>query len=144
TLAGVLVAWRYVALTRRLAEAANTQASAARVAAEAAADQARTTRLIFEAQRPTLRIRSEHAFVQGANYPKAGDHQFRFAFENHAPVPASITGWEVIIRRRDEVFRHTRKEAAAVGTRTVPPESDSYTIQGLTEQLPHLFPNAEG
>jgi hypothetical protein len=51
TFLGVLVAWRYVVLTRRLAEAANVQAGAAReqaeagrIAANAAAEQARVTR----------------------------------------------------------------------------------------------------
>ncbi len=58
TLGGVLVAWRYVVLTRRLAEASI-------MAAQASADQARVARLMFEANRPVLRIHSEHSFVQG-------------------------------------------------------------------------------
>jgi hypothetical protein len=64
TLAGVVVAWRYVVLTHRLAKAANVQAGAARdqaqasrAGAEAAADQARVARQIFEAaHRPYLSV----------------------------------------------------------------------------------------
>jgi len=91
TFLGVLVAWRYVVLTRRLAEAAKEQAEASKMAAQASAEQARTTRLLFEAQQPFVRIESNHVFVAGES-PKAHDHLFTFSLENYGTVPAVVTG----------------------------------------------------
>jgi hypothetical protein len=144
TLVGVLVAWRYVVLTSRLAEAARDQAGAAReqaaasrMAAQAAADQARVTRLMFEANRPVLRIRSEHSFVQGAT-PKAYDHYLTFALENHGTAPATVVSWDLTVKRGDQIIRETHEHGPRVSI-SVPPEAVGETSPAFTEQIPHLF-----
>jgi len=149
TLGGVLVAWRYVVLTRRLAEAARDQAGAAkeqaeasRMAAQAAADQARVTRLMFEANRPVLRIHSEHNFLPGAT-PQVFDHALTFALVNSGTAPATVTGWDLTVKRGGQIIHETHKDAAGLGI-SVPPEPSSDTVPAFIEQIPHLFRDGGG
>jgi hypothetical protein len=143
TFLGVLVAWRYVVLTRRLAEAAKEQAEASKMAAQASADQARTTRLLFEAQQPFVRIESNHNFIAGET-PKAHDHLFTFFLENHGAVPAVVTGWHLGISRDNDVIRETHKTGSEVGIEALPAKMPNQTIHALTERVAHMFPNAQG
>lgn len=145
TLAGVLVAWRYVVLTRRLAEtasvqvgAAKEQAEAARNAAVAAADQARTTRLIFQAQRPVLRVETRHEFVAGAT-PQAHDHLFTFSLQNLGTVLAEVDQWGLTIRKGDQAILETHKQGAEVGVSTVAPGVSSHAVPALSERIPNQF-----
>jgi hypothetical protein len=105
---GVLVAWRYVVLTRRLAEAANVQARAGREQAEAgritvqaAAEQARITRQIFEAShRPIVGLMTyEGNFFRGAD-----SYRLHFEAKNHGQVPAILTESRMVARRGAEVL----------------------------------------
>jgi len=143
TFLGVLVAWRYVVLTQRLAEAAKEQAEASKLAAQASADQARTTRLLFEAQQPFVRIESHHDFITGET-SKAHDHRFTFSLENNGSVPAVVTGWHLGISRGDDVMRETHKTGFEVGIEALPSKMPSQTIHALTERVVHMFPNAQG
>jgi len=108
TFVGVLVAWRYVLLTRRLAEAANVQAVAAReqahagrIAAQAAAEQASITRQIFEAShRPVVGLQ-----MHDSNFFEAPEiYRLDFDAENFGQVPAILTESRLIVRRDAEVL----------------------------------------
>ncbi len=111
-LAGVIVAGRYVVLTRRLAQAANTSAEAARTqaevsrqGAEAAADQARSTRLIFEAaHRPYLEVQLDpNSFFVTFEF-----RRLLLTVTNHGPVPALLENWEARFRQGPNAVGRSR------------------------------------
>ncbi len=113
TFLAVVVATVYARLTSRLAQAAKAQAIAAkdqaeasvkqadasRVGAEAAADQARSTRLIFEAaHRPYLEVRLDpSSFYIGPDL-----YRLDVTVKNHGPVPAILDRWQAVIRKARE------------------------------------------
>jgi xanthosine utilization system XapX-like protein len=162
TFLGVLVAWRYVVLTRRLAETANVQAGAARdqaqasrlgadaaadqaqasrAGAEAAADQARIARQIFEAaHRPYLSVAVKQLF-----YGDMSNFRILFAVKNHGPVPATLKEWRAEIRVANVGSVQRGPQAADAGICIFPDATEEMEFQapggwgGVVRPLPEGF-----
>ena len=102
TLAGVVVAWFYVRLTRRLARAARDQAEASRIAAQAAADQAHSTRLILEAaHRPWVEIEFDR---QSSFFANPDRYRLIGTVHNHGSAPAILIRSRAVFRQGGTVL----------------------------------------
>jgi multidrug efflux pump subunit AcrA (membrane-fusion protein) len=126
-LAGVIAAFSYVRLTRRLAEQAKAAGESARVqadaalkqaeaslqgaqasrkGAEAAAEQANITRQIFEAaHRPYLQIEMdrESSFFEDPDF-----FRLLFTLKNHGPVPAILAERQVTVKEEGQLVAERR------------------------------------